>query len=107
MINWVHKRNVLADIEMNNGIGMSICGQFLKGEVFISELGEVHEVRSKTHFADIEYYRKPKGSKLEHPLTVRVSFDTLDSLKREAKESNLTVSQLVNCILETRAEGIS
>ena len=107
MRNWINKRDTLTEINLTSGIGMTICGQFLKGELFISELGDYHEVRSKTHFADIEYYRKPKGSKLEHPLTVRVSFDTLDSLKREAKESNLTVSQLVNCILETRAEGIS
>jgi hypothetical protein len=39
-------------------------------------------------------------------LKVRISFDTLDSLKREARNSNMTVSELVNCILETRCEGI-
>lgn len=35
----------------------------------------------------------------EHPLTIRVSFSTLDSLKREAKNKGETVSSRVNDIL--------
>ena len=41
-------------------------------------------------------------SKREHPLTVRVSFDTYDTLKREAREDGKTVSTLVNDILRHR-----
>ena len=41
-------------------------------------------------------------SKREHPLTVRVSFDTYDTLKREARKNGKTVSTLVNDILRDR-----
>lgn len=41
-------------------------------------------------------------SKREHPLTVRISFDTYDTLKREAREDGKTVSTLVNDILRHR-----
>ena len=40
--------------------------------------------------------------KREHPLTVRISFDTYDTLKREAREDGKTVSTLVNDILRHR-----